>query len=274
MLLRRRGVGLQLARLPPAAPAVRRHVHADDLRPAAGVRVASNLNSSVLDTDNVTVGGVADRGGDGQAVHGRRGGEVRRLPRLGRVEGSVVFLVPVRGTLVFGDGDGLQPLDAPHGGRPGDHHAQGAAVVGGQGVAVHGGGEQDAAAGVHRHVQRYRRAEINAGRVYVCACENNVFPFSVFRVHAAVQEDVSEIHSAPHRVADRPAHPADTFHRFHLLIHLTASIPGTHQSRPGGNPPELIQVAETELFGTNLRSLDGDLQTVIVRVQLWEYRRI
>lgn len=64
-----------------------------------------------------------------------------------------------------------QPLDAPHGGRPGHHRAQGAAVVGGQGVAVHGGGEQDAAAGVHRHVQRYRRAEINAGRVYVCACE-------------------------------------------------------------------------------------------------------
>lgn len=69
--------------------------------------LTSNLNSSVLDTDNVTVGGVADRGGDGQAVHGRRGGEVRRLPRLGRVEGSVVFLVPVRGTLVFGDGDGF-----------------------------------------------------------------------------------------------------------------------------------------------------------------------
>lgn len=59
---------------------------------------------SVADDAGVSVGGVAEGGGDGQAVHGRRRREVGRLPRAGRVERAVVLLVPVGRALVLRNG--------------------------------------------------------------------------------------------------------------------------------------------------------------------------
>lgn len=46
---------------------------------------------------------------------------------------------------------------------------------------------------------------------------NDVFPVSIVRVHAAVQQHVPQQDSLPQRVADGAALPADASHLLHLL---------------------------------------------------------
>lgn len=60
-----------------------------------------------------------------------------------------------------------QPLDAPDGRRPRDHHPQGMSVVLGERRSVHGGGQQDPGTLVQGVRQRYGRTEVSTRRVHV-----------------------------------------------------------------------------------------------------------
>lgn len=60
-----------------------------------------DLDMSIRHFHSVPVPRVTDGGSDGQRIDGRSGGEVCRLPRLGRVERAIVLLVPVGRAFLF-----------------------------------------------------------------------------------------------------------------------------------------------------------------------------